>query len=231
LLLCLSCVAQNASTGNASSTVPCSVSNTGNDNKIRITCGVGKQQGEKILNILNKIVANQLDPDRVMAKLDEILNTRNVTSISAPSGIAIGGGTVTNPTVNNFAPAPAKFTFTEEVVTPLPADGSGPKVMHIHVRTDRSVPGAIVGISLSGPVENPLPGKDDPTLSNSGVIQTNWGMTNGMSFNGTPIQYGLFVSINMPSVFLPGQDLIVTVRSKTDVHVLLAAPVSMGPAS
>jgi hypothetical protein len=45
---------------------------TGNSNTFTITCGIGKQQGDALLKIMNKILANQLDPDAVMAKLDEI---------------------------------------------------------------------------------------------------------------------------------------------------------------
>jgi hypothetical protein len=73
MLVCLPCWTQTTATGNASTSQPCSVANTGNGNKIQINCGIGKEQGEKVLAILNKIVANHLDPNAVMAKLDEIL--------------------------------------------------------------------------------------------------------------------------------------------------------------
>jgi hypothetical protein len=72
LLVCLPCWTQTTVPGQASTKGLCSVANTGSDNKIQITCGIGKNQGQKMLAILNKILANQLDPDAVMGKLDEI---------------------------------------------------------------------------------------------------------------------------------------------------------------
>jgi hypothetical protein len=51
---------------------------TGNNNQFKIDCkNISKEQGAKMLEILNKILANQLDPDAVMAKLDEILKAVN----------------------------------------------------------------------------------------------------------------------------------------------------------
>ena len=53
-------------------TGPCSPIATGNNNTFNITCGIGKQQGDALLKIMNKILASQLDLDAVMKKLDEI---------------------------------------------------------------------------------------------------------------------------------------------------------------
>jgi len=64
-------------TGSATVKDACSVANTGNNNTFTITCGVGKQQGDALLKIMNRIIANQLDPDAVMTKLDEILKAVN----------------------------------------------------------------------------------------------------------------------------------------------------------
>jgi hypothetical protein len=143
--------------------------------------------------------------------------------ISAPNGIAIGGGLVANPTVNNFGPPPAHLSYTEEVVTPLPASGEGLKIMKIHVTTDRSIRGAIVGIVFSGPIEPITPGKDEPQLKGAGISQMNWG--EGLQHDSTPIPNSLGIVINAPSVFMPGQELIVTVKSKTDLRVIEVGPV------
>jgi hypothetical protein len=64
--------AQGAEAGATTATGTCDVANRGNQNTFTINCGVGKEQGQKILAILNKILSKQLDPDAVMAKLDEI---------------------------------------------------------------------------------------------------------------------------------------------------------------
>ena len=55
----------------------CSPITTGDNNTFSITCGIGKQQGESLLRIVNKILADQLDPGVVMAKLEEILHAVN----------------------------------------------------------------------------------------------------------------------------------------------------------
>jgi hypothetical protein len=141
---------------------------------------------------------------------------------SAPNGIAIGGGNVANPTVNNFGPPPAHLNYTEEVISPVQANGEGFKVMKIHVTTDRSIPGAIIGIRFSGPIETMMPGQDEPQLKGSGASQMNWG---GLQNNNIPIPNSLAVAINIPAVFLPSEELIVTVKSKTDVSVLEVGPV------
>jgi hypothetical protein len=72
LLLSLPCWTQTTTTGQATTNTPCSIANTGSDNKIQINCGIGKEQGDRMLAILNKILADKLDTDVVMKKLDEI---------------------------------------------------------------------------------------------------------------------------------------------------------------
>lgn len=52
---------------------PCSPIAPNNSGSITIECpGMSEEQARKMVAILNKIVANQLDPAAVMAKLDEI---------------------------------------------------------------------------------------------------------------------------------------------------------------
>ena len=53
-------------------TVPCSIANTGSKDIFTINCGLGKEAAEKMRDILNHILVNQLDPNAVMGKLDEI---------------------------------------------------------------------------------------------------------------------------------------------------------------
>lgn len=77
LLLSLPCWTQTTPTGQASTAAPCSIANTGSGNKIQINCGIGKEQGQKMIAILNKILADKLDTNVVMAKLDEILHAVN----------------------------------------------------------------------------------------------------------------------------------------------------------
>ncbi len=79
LLTALPCLGQKSdSTGSATTTGPCSPAVSGNNNQFSINCqGISKEQGAKMLGILNKILQNQLDPQAVIAKLDEILKAVN----------------------------------------------------------------------------------------------------------------------------------------------------------
>jgi hypothetical protein len=70
LLLTVPCWSQT--TGKANASGPCSLANTGDKNNLTINCGIGKQQGKEMLAILNRILKDQLDPNTVMNKLNEI---------------------------------------------------------------------------------------------------------------------------------------------------------------
>lgn len=64
---------QTTTTGKAETSGRCSPAVTGSNNQFRISCtGMDKEQGWKMLALMNNILAKQLDPDAVMAKLDEI---------------------------------------------------------------------------------------------------------------------------------------------------------------
>ena len=62
---------RSQTTGKADSTGPCSPAVSGNNNQFTINCQISKEQGQKMLDILNKILMNQLDPKTVTDKLDE----------------------------------------------------------------------------------------------------------------------------------------------------------------
>jgi hypothetical protein len=53
----------------------CNIANVGNNNKMVIQCGIGRTQAQRMVEILNRVLASQVDPSVVMAKLDEILET------------------------------------------------------------------------------------------------------------------------------------------------------------
>jgi hypothetical protein len=57
----------------ATTSGPCSPIAPNNTGAITINCpGMSKQQGQKMIDILNKILKDQLDPNVVLTKLDEI---------------------------------------------------------------------------------------------------------------------------------------------------------------
>lgn len=75
LLFSTPCHCQTTTTGKAETSGPCSPAVSGNNNQFTINCpGISKEQGQKMLDILNKILKDQLDPQKVMIKLDEIEN-------------------------------------------------------------------------------------------------------------------------------------------------------------
>jgi len=77
LLVAMPCWSQTNSTGKAETSGACSPAVTGSNNAFTINCAINKEQGQKMLVILNKILSNQIDPDAVMSKLDEILKAVN----------------------------------------------------------------------------------------------------------------------------------------------------------
>ena len=113
LLLPVSCWAQSASTGQATSNGQCSVASSGSNNVIEIFCGTDAEQGKKLVALLNKILANQLDTKAVNQKLDELLKAKSVTQ-NCPNGICIGGDNSGNATVNNYDAEPTSRILTNE---------------------------------------------------------------------------------------------------------------------
>lgn len=63
---------QGGPTGNATTTGFCSPANTGSNNRFVINCGIGTAQGQKMIEVLNRIISHQLDPDLVLSKLDAL---------------------------------------------------------------------------------------------------------------------------------------------------------------
>jgi hypothetical protein len=68
--------AQSQSSGAAATNGACSPANTGNSNTFTMTCGIGKEQGEKMLRIMNQIFEKQLDLELVMVKMQEMAKAR-----------------------------------------------------------------------------------------------------------------------------------------------------------
>jgi len=125
-------------------------------------------------------------------------------------------GGITAGQVNVNGPIPPVYTFTEEAVA-----SDNRKKINVHVHADRAVRGAIVGMLFSGPID--YVAANNPNVTNAGMSQQNWGQLNQK--NGIPLPNSLYVTINAPTVFLPGQELIVPVTSAAEVHVLKVFPV------
>lgn len=125
-------------------------------------------------------------------------------------------GGITTGQLNVNGPIPPIYTFTEAAV-----DSDNRKKINVTIHTDRAVRGAIVGVLFSGPID--YVASNNPSVTNAGLSQQNWGQLNQK--NGIPMPNSLYVTINSPTIFLPGQDLIVPVTSAAEVHVLKVFPV------
>jgi hypothetical protein len=77
---------------------------------------------ERIPAILNKILANELDANLVMKKLDEMIqaNSRPTETVNAPNGIGSIGSTLINPQVNNYRNPLPQIDVSES--SPVPAE-------------------------------------------------------------------------------------------------------------
>jgi hypothetical protein len=83
ILIAVPCWSQTTTTGKASTSGSCSPAVTGSKNTFTIKCGIDKEQGQKMLAIMNKILAEHLNTKAVMAKLDELIQS------NASSGILL----------------------------------------------------------------------------------------------------------------------------------------------
>ncbi len=127
---------------------------------------------------------------------------------SAPGGIA-NSGTIGQATVINAPPRP-NLHFTVDYMP----DADSEKHVRVHVSTDRSIPGAIIGLLFSDPVQMDGP---TPILKGAAISQFSW---TEVARAGVPIPNSMAVIMNAPAAFLPGQDLMVPIKSRTDIHVL-----------
>lgn len=91
----------------ASTSAPCSPIAPNNKGSITINCpGMSKEQGRKMIAILNKILANQLDPDAVMKLLES--TSKNVEEIREQGQLS------------------GFLTPSDEPTPPNPCDGNSP---------------------------------------------------------------------------------------------------------
>src|ERR1019366_5602400 len=84
LLLCASAMAKPKTTGTAETIGACSPANTGDKNTFNIKCGIGKEQGDQIIKLLNEILAEHVDPGAVMTVLKNIESQVNTTGVLEP---------------------------------------------------------------------------------------------------------------------------------------------------
>lgn len=132
---------------------------------------------------------------------------------NAPGGINIGRDNFGNPTVINNGPLPATLSFTEEVITSLTPNGDE-KRMNVHITTDNPITTPMIGIVFSATIDYPL--ASPPVVKNATMYQTNVGQ---LLQNGVSMPNSVCIFVNAPEILQHNQELIVSVKSKEDVHV------------
>ena len=121
LLLASIAAAQEVhTTGPSATTGACSPAVSGNVNVFNFTCGIGQQQGNRLLTVLNKILANQLDPEAVNAKLDQIIEEVKKSQGSDFTQYNFGGINLQAEHMNISAASTGR-RLTEQVATELSA--------------------------------------------------------------------------------------------------------------
>ncbi len=219
----LSACGQSTKTGAASASGDCAVSHSGNYDTITIkNCGIGARQGDKIVDLLNKVLAHQ-------ERLDELLKiasqSRQTTIIQGSVDQSNSGGCNQqvvggNGNVNNCEPPPPHVTYTEQEVPALVPVSESAKTLLVAITTDRNITGAAFVITFSGPV-NPVANTntdEDPFIQNS-----NWQAFNAYRMRDSQNHLTdnvLGFKITGPSVFLHGMRLTFRVRSLAPVHVV-----------
>jgi hypothetical protein len=147
-----SSIAQTQKTGNATATT-CSSATTGNNNKVVITCGIGREQGKKIIEILNHALASR-DLATINSKMDELLQVAvrqpvlNQTCISGNCAGVNNG----NQNINYATPhPPPQISSTQE---PLAAKADA-NDMQKSMQPGIDRPGVRVTVTLSEVFYNP----------------------------------------------------------------------------
>jgi len=130
---------------------------------------------------------------------------------NCPNGICNGGNNIGSQSVYNFAPPAANLSFTEEVVAQ-----DVEKSANIHIKTDKAIPGAVVGVIFSGPFK--VTDKQEPRITNSSMSQVAWG-TLVKTGTSIPIPNSIFVRVNMPAAFGPNEEVIIPITAAPNVHV------------
>ena len=146
-------------------------------------------------------------------------------TVNAAGGIGTIGGTLVNPQVTNYAPPPAILTYKEEVQTPLTSKTD--KVLQVRVSTDRKIPGAAIGLIFSDPFDESKQYWQAHQPDITGGAANAVTVKIPIAGNGVPIPNSLGAVVDLPAALMPGTDLVVTVTSKADIHVLQV--VQVGP--
>jgi len=173
-LMAVPCWSQTT-TGKATTSGPCSPAVSGNNNQFTIKCpGINEEKGKRMLEILNKILANELDPEQVMAKLDEILKAVGTGSPiqNCPNGNCIGRDNNGLAVVNNYGLPLPNVTWTVVPMVDLGKPTTHPAVC-LKMNIDKMFADPKFAVFCDRPCKSV---GDELNVRGGGYIQTEWGI-------------------------------------------------------
>jgi hypothetical protein len=139
---------------------------------------------------------------------------------TCPNGICIGGENSGNPTVNNFGSPPPNFSYSEASQRSPSGCSDLEQMTTIHIKTDRPVPGAMVGVVMSGPIDMEPKCWDKHKPDLIGAMEKQLTVTGPLTLGSGNIPNSFCIQVLMPSAFTESQEIIATVVSKESVHVI-----------
>jgi hypothetical protein len=144
------------------------------------------------------------------------------------SPIVTGSGASANPDCSKHyaGTPPATLTFTEHVVTPVGEHVR--KVLEVHVATSRAIPAAAIALFFSAPITFTQDYFTAHPVKLVGASLQSLDISGPLSSAGMHYPNSLAIIVNAPAAFTASQDLVVTVESESDVHVLRVMEINMG---
>lgn len=199
LVFSLHCWGQTTrGTGNALTSGPCSPSVTGGHNQFTINCpGISSEERKKILDILNKILADRLDETAVMAKLNEISKAVNPNTITiSPDEVMFFGNDTDETYTLRLANETPHDQYQVEVLFTLPRNSVGFEDPEVYV-----------------PLASRKPAFDGAVVSDISVFECH-------EYDGTPDEYLIF------SRLTPGEQREIKLRHKAKSAAEVSAQIT-----
>jgi len=162
LILVTGALSQSQPNASPSTTGKCSVANAGSSNTITINCGVDRKQGERIIALLNKVLAGQSDSEAMMKKVDACLTQAVPRSIAPELRQPLIDALKQKPgqaaykvKLSLYNGTPESLRYAQQLLEVFEAAGWGvtpdprlgpilPYGLGVLVHTDKSAPGIMV---------------------------------------------------------------------------------------
>lgn len=222
-LVFLFSIAAEAQTGGAVAIGRCNIANSGNNNShVTINCGIGREQGKKIIELLNRALASK-DIAQINAKLDELIQVAGRPSLEQTciSGNCAGTNNGSQ-SINYSTPhPPPRITFTQKQLDPV----ANPNAMQKSMNPGIEHPGVEVTITLGEVFFNPafIIKCTVPCAYSTGIVN-GASSTQALNSPGDPTIAG--VAFTLPSQMYAGTVVTIVLRSEDErpVTALVVQP-------